>query len=48
MVRHFVGKFKRKHYRDISGERALMNNLKIKCEVAKKVLSTSPQTGCIL
>merc|ERR1711963_1255880 len=43
MVDHFVNEFKRKHKKDISGNKRALRRLHTACERAKRTLSASAQ-----
>ncbi|NXH13091.1 HSP70 protein, partial [Bucco capensis] len=45
MVNHFVEEFKRKHKRDISGNKRAVRRLRTACERAKRTLSSSTQAS---
>ncbi|XP_063296103.1 heat shock-related 70 kDa protein 2 [Pelobates fuscus] len=45
MVTHFVEEFKRKHKKDISGNKRAVRRLRTACERAKRTLSSSTQAG---
>ncbi|KAM9293930.1 heat shock-related 70 kDa protein 2-like [Gastrophryne carolinensis] len=45
MVNHFVDEFKRKHKRDISGNKRALRRLRTACERAKRTLSSSTQAS---
>ncbi|KAL3609350.1 hypothetical protein D5086_000370 [Populus alba] len=44
LVNHFVGEFKRKHKKDISGNPRALRRLRTACERAKRTLSSTTQT----
>ena len=45
MVEHFVQEFKRKHNKDISGNKRALRRLRTACERAKRTLSSSAQAN---
>lgn len=45
MVNHFIGEFKRKHKKDISGNKRAVRRLRTACERAKRTLSSSAQAS---
>merc|ERR1712050_610960 len=45
MVNHFVGEFKRKNKKDISGNKRAIRRLRTACEKAKRTLSSSTQAN---
>ncbi|KAL1922665.1 uncharacterized protein VTP21DRAFT_10204 [Calcarisporiella thermophila] len=45
LVNHFIQEFKRKHKKDISGNRRAVRRLRIACERAKRVLSSATQAS---
>ena len=45
MVKHFVDEFKRKHKKDISGNKRSIRRLRTACERAKRTLSSSKQAS---
>ncbi len=45
MVNHFVEEFKRKHKRDIAGNKRAVRRLRTACERAKRTLSSSTQAS---
>ncbi|XP_053330822.1 heat shock-related 70 kDa protein 2 [Spea bombifrons] len=45
MVNHFVDEFKRKHKKDISGNKRALRRLRTACERAKRTLSSSTQAS---
>ncbi|KAM3864345.1 heat shock 70 kDa protein 1 [Diretmus argenteus] len=45
MVNHFVEEFKRKHKKDISGNKRALRRLRTACERAKRTLSSSSQAS---
>lgn len=45
MVKHFVDEFKRKHKKDISGNKRSIRRLRTACERAKRTLSSSTQSS---
>merc|ERR1712211_101014 len=45
LVDHFVNEFKRKHRKDISGNKRALRRLRIACERAKRTLSASAQAN---
>lgn len=45
MVKHFVEEFKRKHKKDISGNKRSIRRLRTACERAKRTLSSSTQAS---
>ena len=45
MVKHFVDEFKRKHKKDISGNKRSIRRLRTACERAKRTLSSSTQAS---
>jgi L1 cell adhesion molecule like protein len=45
MVQHFVNEFKRKHKKDISGNKRALRRLRTACERAKRTLSASAQAS---
>ncbi|CAH8293738.1 unnamed protein product [Schistosoma turkestanicum] len=45
MVSHFIQEFKRKHQKDISGNKRAVRRLRTACERAKRTLSSSTQTN---
>ncbi|PON99355.1 Heat shock protein 70 family [Trema orientale] len=44
LVNHFVGEFRRKHKKDISGSARALRRLRTACERAKRALSSTTQT----
>ena len=45
MVSHFVNEFKRKHKKDITGNKRAVRRLRTACERAKRTLSASAQAS---
>jgi len=45
LVNHFIGEFKRKHKKDISGNKRAIRRLRTACERAKRTLSASAQAN---
>jgi len=45
MVNHFVQEFKRKHKKDITGNKRALRRLRTSCERAKRTLSSTAQTS---
>jgi len=45
MVKHFVDEFKKKHKKDISGNKRALRRLRTSCEKAKRTLSSSTQAS---
>merc|ERR1712125_70747 len=45
MVDHFVNEFKRKHKKDIKGNKRALRRLRTACERAKRTLSASAQAN---
>ena len=45
MVTHFVQEFKRKHHKDLSGNKRALRRLRTACERAKRTLSSSTQAS---
>ena len=45
MVDHFMKEFKRKHKKDISGNKRSVRRLRTACERAKRTLSSAPQAN---
>ena len=45
LVQHFVNEFKRKHKKDISGDKRALRRLRTACERAKRTLSSSAQAN---
>ena len=45
LVNHFIQEFKRKHKKDLSGNKRAVRRLKTACERAKLILSSSSQTS---
>merc|ERR1712047_240368 len=45
MVDHFVSEFKRKHKKDLSGNKRALRRLRTACERAKRILSASAQAN---
>jgi len=45
LVNHFVGEFKRKNKKDISGNKRALRRLRTSCEKAKRTLSSSTQAS---
>jgi len=44
-VEHFVTEFKRKHKKDITGNKRALRRLRTACERAKRTLSSTAQTS---
>lgn len=48
MVAHFTQEFKRKHKKDMSGNKRAVRRLRTACERAKRTLSSSTQARLVL